>query len=389
MRIAFFTNAYKPITSGVVVHIEHLRKALQRQGHQVYVFAPEYHDYVDADEGIYRFKSMDLTQKVDFPVAVPYTAGAMEVLREFRPDLIHVHHPFVMGPAGARCAKKLDIPTLFTFHTDYQLYTDLIPFPELWVKTAANRLVRDFCNKMTCVVTPAESKRRQLLSIGVERPIHVIPNAVDAAAYARVDEEETEALRRQYYLRGQRVLLYVGRLSAEKNLPFLLEAYKLILRQDGHCRLLLVGGGPQEEELRDKVRQMGLTDRVTFTGNVEYDRLPAYYRLADAFLFASRNESCPLAVLEAMAAGLPIMALDAPWARDLLRHGENALLLPNDLQQYTEAVLELFAHPQVREQLRQGALATAPQYSVERIADRITAIYEAVRRTYEAQDRAE
>ncbi|HOV68702.1 MAG TPA: glycosyltransferase [Clostridia bacterium] len=376
MRVALFTNAYKPITNGVVTYIAGIKNALLKEGHKAYVFAPEFHNYEDDEDCIYRYKSVDLTTKVDFPVAIPYSIEAYEILKDFAPDIIHVHHPFVLGRVAYRYAKRLNVPIIFTFHTDYGIYSNFIPFPDAWVKTTCNLLIKDFANKVTCITVPSQAKADLLRSYGVQNRIEIIHNSVNIEAFDNVNARDICKIKEKYGLTGFKVLLYVGRIAHEKNIKFLLDSFERIYARDQSYKLLVVGDGPQLEELKECAGETNAGKHIIFTGSIENSELPAVYKSADIFVFASPNEGFPMVIMEAMAAKLPIVSVNAPWTTEVMTNGFNALMAPEDPERFCDTVINLLGDSQLYEQLQKNGIETANNYSLESVSKRLFSLYD-------------
>ncbi|NLG84642.1 MAG: glycosyltransferase family 4 protein [Firmicutes bacterium] len=379
MRIAIYTNAYKPIVSGVVNAIALLRQGFLARGHEVIVLAPDYYGYRDQEEGIYRFPAVDLTRKVRFPVAIPWSPRLSRVIRTFRPEVIHAHHPFVLGPLALRTARHLGVPLVYTFHTQYEQYAHYVPLPPRLVKWFTRHRIRRFVEAADAVTTPAVSIRDLLAGYGIRREILVLPNPIDLSRFART---EGPSVRRQLGLDEEELVLsFVGRLGIEKNLGFMLEAFALLreMAPELPLRLVLVGAGPEETRLRELGEELGLGDRLIFTGSVPYQTVPSYLAAADLFLMTSVTEVKPLVLLEAMAAGLPVVAVRAAGAMDTLTDGLDGLLVPLDRGAFAQAVLSLLRDEERRRAMGRAARATVERYALDRVAAEFLRLYEEAR----------
>ena len=208
MKIGIFTNCYRPLVNGVVGAVSLLRKGFREAGHDVYIFTPAYDDYIDDEEGIFRYPAVDLTTKVKYPVAVPFSPRIEQAIDRLQLDLVHSHHPFVLGPVARRVARKREIPVVYTFHTQYDQYTHYVPLPSGLVKWVAKRQVRRFAQSVDRVTTPAESARQILLDYGVTHPIHVIPNPTDLS---RLQAGDGRVIRERYRLGSAKLLINIGR----------------------------------------------------------------------------------------------------------------------------------------------------------------------------------
>ncbi len=375
MKIGIYTNCYRPLINGVVGAVSLLRKGFREAGHEVYIFTPSYEDFVDDEEGVFRYPAVDLTTKVKYPVAIPFSPRINRELQNLQLDIIHSHHPFVLGPLGLRTARVKRIPAVYTFHTQYDQYTHYVPLPSGLVRWTAKRQVRRFAAQVDGITTPAESARRILVEYGVTRPIQVIPNPTDLSKFAAGDGR---AIREQYGLGKERLLINIGRIAPEKNLGLLLESFRIMLEQapEASLRLMIVGAGPALPGLIQRAQQIGLGERVIFTGMVDPDVIPNYLAAADLFVMTSTSEVKPLSQLEALAAGVPIVAVAAAGANDTIQHDQNGLLVPEQAAPFAAAVVSLLANELKHHAFRKAALQTAAEYAYPRIAGAYLALFD-------------
>lgn len=377
MRIAVYTNAYKPVINGVVNAIALFRQGLMAQGHEVVIFAPDYYGYHDQETGIFRYPAVDLTRKVRFPVAVPWSPRLCRALKEFGPDIIHTHHPFVLGPLALRMARHLRVPLVFTFHTQYEQYAHYVPLNQNLVKRLTRRRIVQFAQAADVVTTPAESIRDLLHEYGVTKEIQILPNPIDLSGFTL---QEGETVRRQLGLSpGDLVLISVGRLGVEKNLAFMVEAFALMctLSPEMPLRLVLVGSGPEEARLREIGAKHGLGDRLILPGSVPYPAIPSYLAAADLFVMSSVSEVKPLVLLEAMAAGLPVVAVRASGAVDTVTDGREGVLTGMDREEFARAALDLLGDGGKRAEMSKRAVETVARYSLDKVSGQLLSIYEA------------
>ncbi len=374
MKIGVFTNCYLPLVNGVVGAITLLKKGITEQGHQVYIFAPGYDDYIDEDD-VFRYPAVDLTRKVKFPVAIPFSPRISSILRDINLDIIHSHHPFVLGPASVKVARRKRVPSIYTFHTQYDHYTHYVPLPKNLVKEFSKHKIRKHCDSVTQITTPADSARRILQGYGIKRSIEVIPNPMDLT---RFQNRDGGLIREKYRLHQEKLLINIGRVAPEKNLPLLLNIYQYILNHAHRntTRLMILGDGPDLPKLRQQAERMGIAENVIFTGLVNPSEIPEYLAAADLFVMTSFTEVKPLAQLESLAAGLPIVAISAPGADDTIVHGENGLLVSKEIPDFGEAVLGLLFDPDRLRRYRVAALKTAARYSHSKIAADYLNLYE-------------
>ena len=380
MRIGVFSNTYKPTVSGVVTSICLFRQGLQQRGHEVLIFAPASRGYEDYEEGIFRYPAIDLPETLNASLAVPLSLRISRILPSLGLDIIHSHHPVVMGRKALRVSRRLEVPLVFTCHSRYEDFSDYVPLGELsdpLVKKAIRHLVTDYVNDCDMAICPSRHVMQLLRGYGISRPMEVIPTPVELDVFGK---GHGDGVRQKHGLVPTNpVLVYVGRLALEKELQFLLRAFQLVLNGKPDCRLMLVGSGPEERLLRLLSVELGISEQVAFVGYVEHAQVPDYLAASDLFVFCSRSEVQPLCVLEALAAGLPIVAVRSPATEELLMPGMDAVLTERNERAFAFRVLSLLRDEDVRHELGHKARRTARRYSLGETAERLEQAYERLR----------
>lgn len=372
MRIGIFTDSYKPYISGVVMSIENSVRELQALGHEVYVFAPRYPDAAEDEPGVFRFRSFRSPSNNDYSVAIPISLRLRSVLRELDLDLIHVHSPFLLGRVGAAQARRLEIPLVFTYHTLYEQYVHYVPLNQEFTRRVTVQLTRYFCNLCDTVLTPTAAVKRLIEGYGVKSPIEVLPTGIDLQRFK--DGDRNWLKKRCGIQPGGRVLLFVGRLTKEKNLEFLLRAFKLVAGKF-NVYLVLVARGPEEDNLKRLAETLGIAERVVFTGQMVGDELVNCYYGADLFVFPSVTETQGLVVVEAMATGLPVVAVDAFGVSEMVDDRVDGILTHHDEEQFGRAVESLLTNEPLRQQMAEQAMIKAQSLSAPVITRRLEEIY--------------
>jgi len=370
MKIAFFSDSYRPYTSGVVISLETFKKELTALGHNIYLFVPSYPNYQEKEDNIFRFKAVPAPTNPDFTIALPLSWRAKSVIRRFQPDIIHVHSPFMLGQLGARYARQLNVPLVFTFHTLYEEYVHYVPLAPKITKKTTRYFCRNFCNKCDLIIVPTAEIGKYLKGLGVTTPVKKVPTGINMEDFT-VQSTNGSWLRKNYDIAAEeRLLLFVGRLGQEKNLTFLLQAYKEVQEEFPATRLVLVGGGPEEKNLKYLANQLGMASKVVFTGALPKEKVIECYYDADLFVFASVTETQGLVLPEAKAAGLPIIALSAYGAAEMVVDGEDGFLITPKLDREKETIAEFAAkiklvlgQDELRNILCKQAKINAAQYS--------------------------
>lgn len=381
MHIAFFSNTYKPVINGVVRSMATFREELSRQGHNVFVFAQNAPDYEDDEPFIFRYPAFELpVQQV--PFTIPVSGFVDRLLPSLKLDVIHAHHPILMGRAAARKAEELDLPLVFTHHTRYKEYSHYFALPQEFVKDVIERWIGDYMARCDHVIVPSGSVRDLLVeTYGIRGEVTVLPTGVNTTHFR---EGDGSRVRHERGWGDDKVLISVGRLALEKNWETMLEAMPAVLTRHPAARLVILGGGPDEKELREKAKELGISEHVEFVGMVPFESVPDYLHAADLFVFASITETQGLVTLEAMAAGLPVVAVDGTGTADVVRPGQDGLLTENSSATLAEGVLRLLNDDDMRRAFAESAASRAKDFSISRQAQSLLAIYEAAGEAHRA-----
>jgi 1,2-diacylglycerol 3-alpha-glucosyltransferase len=376
MRIGMMVDTYKPHISGVTNYISLNKRYLEQTGHEVFVFTFGDEDYPDEEPNVIRSPGVPLFDTGMY-INVRHGRKAYNLMRTM--DLIHVHHPFTSGALSISFCRPRGIPVVFTNHTRYDLYVQayLSGVADLVSGTFVQTYLPIFCRSCDLVISPSEGMRRVLVRMGVEVPIEVIPNGVDLNPFRQPAAPQERA--RFGFRPDDVILIYTGRLGPEKNLQFLLRSFAGTAQAYEHVGLVLVGEGPERDNLQDQVLQRGLKDRVHFTGMVPYSEMPCYLAMADAFVTASVTEVHPLSVIEAMAAGLPVLGIQSPGVGDTIEDGKTGFLSPEeDLAAFTARMMRLVIDHENRKVMASRAREAAENYAVEKTVQLVLKRYKEV-----------
>jgi len=378
MRIAFFTNCYKPLVNGVVTSISSLKEAYGRKGHEVYVFAPRVEGYIDQEKNVFRYRSINLTSKVKYPLPIPLSFKVKKVITEFNPDIVHIHHPFLLSSVAIMYGKKLGIPKILTIHTQYEQYAYYVsPVPERITHEAIKMIISNLADKTDCITTPSASMKELIKGYGIKNRIEVISNAIHLISFKEDDELKRTEIKKKYNLKeDDKIILFVGRVASEKSIDKIIKALAIIKKRNtGKEKLLIVGDGPAMDELKLLTRSLKVEEDVIFAGTVSYEEIQHYYKMAYVFTIASTTETFGIVTIEALASGVPVVAVKAPGAADILTDGLDGLLVDDDVEKIANALEKIIKEPELREKLSRGALKTSEKYSIDTISERMLNLY--------------
>ncbi len=379
MKIGFVTGAYLPAPGGVTTSVVNFSRQLRRLGQEVLIFCPEYpEEETVEEEGTYRIPSYYSPLLKDFRLTDPLQAARIFRAEFSDLDIVHIHLPTVMSTPARWIASYYDIPIFFTYHTNLERYIrHYVPgVPD----NVSQALARFYTSRETRngekIFVPSPDMENLLDSYNLIPPLEVLPTGINLEAY-RTDNEEVRTLREQFGIdREEKILLYVGRVGSEKNIGFLLDVFKEVHRDFSPVHLVIVGGGRGLGKVLARVSKMNASRTIHFTGYVENEEmLTQYYREADLFLFASLTETQGLVIAEALAAGTPVVAVDAPGVRDVLKEDKGGYLAPEDVPRFKEKVLTLLEDQELLRGKSREAREVARDFSARKMAEQLLESY--------------
>jgi len=382
LRILMTTDTYFPRISGVASSIESFRAGLVRQGHEIDILLPAYDGrkrYApdDDERALWRIPSWRI------PLYPEERFMKFRALRSRRRDmsnaaydLVHIQTPFIAHYHGVRLARHLRIPVVLSYHTYFEAYVDHY-YPKIpggLRRGSVRRLSRRQCHGVDGVVVPSQAMAEILWGYGVNQPVRVIPTGVKLEHFA---EGKGAEFRKQYGITGQRpILLYAGRIAPEKNIPLLFNALPYILEQMPDVLLMLAGDGPARPMLEALVEEQGLSNSVRFLGYLERkEALKDAYAAADLFVFPSQTETQGMVLIEALAAGLPVVGVPALGSADLLGLGKGTRSARNDPMDLASQCVALLRDYGLRARLAAEARQLAAEWSEDRMAQNLSQFY--------------
>lgn len=380
MKICMMTNTYLPHVGGVARSVHTFAEDYRKGGHETLVIAPTFPGTEDLDpeteRDVVRVPAVQRFNGSDFSVRLPLIGLLNSRLLQLEVDIVHSHHPFLLGDTALRFAADKQAPVIFTHHTLYEEYLHYVPFKGTPMRHFVIELSTHYANLCDAVVAPSESIAHLIRKRGVEAPVTVIPTGVDLDSFA---SGRRDRFRAAHGIRpDQLVVGTVGRLAEEKNLRYLCRAVGHFLEQAPEALFVAVGSGPLDQEMQAIFARMGVGDRILLPGKMTGPDLWDAYRAMDLFAFSSFSETQGLVLAEAMAARLPVVALEASGVREVVRDAVNGFLLPAKAgeEDFARKLIELRGDSDLRGQFAEAALATAADFSREACAARALALYE-------------
>lgn len=349
MKIALFTETYLPHVNGVVTHIKSLKEGLELLGHEVLVVTSDNNTkehYIK--DGVLYCPGIVAKKFYDYSVSLPYSNERLKILKEFNPDIIHVHNEFGIGLFGINASKKLRVPLVYTLHTMYDDYLYYV-FPKLLLKPAkyaADKYFKHFADSSAAITGPSQKVYNYLREIGVEKNISVIPNSVEIDIFnpEKFTQEQKVEFRKKLNISQEKMLVcFCGRLGKEKSVDVLIDFWHQTVKKDDNMHLLIIGDGPSHDELAEQVKRLEMTDRVTFAGKILHKDIPPYYATCDAYITASLSEMYSISMLEGMASGLPVISRYDPENASQIQVGINGFIYhdANEMYSYLKKIRDM------------------------------------------------
>ncbi|MBW6508580.1 MAG: glycosyltransferase [Desulfuromonadales bacterium] len=375
MNILIITNTFTPHVGGVARSVEAFVAEYRKRDHRVLVVAPDFPDMPQDEIDVVRINAIQHFNASDFSVALPIHPHLTKAIDDFNPDIVHSQHPFLLGLTALRLARHRGLPLVFTHHTLYEQYTHYVPGNSPRMKRFVIELATSYANLCDQVFAPSESICDLLGKRGVTAPITVVPTGVRLDSFA---SGEGAAFRKQLNIpQDAFVVGHLGRLAQEKNLAFLARAVADFVSRHPPTHFLVVGTGPSIDAIREIFTRSKLAQRLHFAGILQQQQLADALHAMDLFAFASTSETQGMVLTEAMAAGLPVVALDAPGVREVVKDKDNGRLLHDTSVAAFSAALQWVYErtTQQRRALQQSALATAYDFSMPISADTALTCY--------------
>lgn len=367
------TNTYSPHVGGVARSIEAFTREYRQRGHRVLVVAPMFEDVPENEHDVIRIPAIQNFNGSDFSVALPIPGILSSAMQKFEPDVIHSHHPFLIGSRALRIAHTHEIPLVFTHHTKYEEYTHYVPGDSQALKRFVIELSTNYANLCDQIFVPSESIAAIVRERGVKTPVSVVPTGVNLSRFEKADGLQ---FRKSMNIpKNAFVVGHLGRLAKEKNLEFLTHAVISFLKKHSEANnvcFLLVGEGAMKDTIHEIFADNNLSNQLYTVGILNSTEVANAYNAMDIFAFASKSETQGMVITEAMAGGAPVVAIDAPGVREVVHDRINGRLLQSENIDELAAALEWVKSKTIpeRQELIKQARATAVEFSMQRSADK-------------------
>jgi len=382
LKILIASETYPPDMNGAAIFTQRLGKELSKRGHNVLTIAPNYRykDEMEKDEsGLNIFRVKSLSAKPIHPYfritdMVGLRRKMKKKIKEFNPDIIHIQNHFLLGNTALKIAKSLNIPIIGTNHF---MPENLLQYlPSLIHKKARKLMWRHFKNvykKLDFITSPSFAAVKMVKDMGLANPMIVISNGVDLHKFKKHGKDKK--LMAKYNIKDfEPLLLFVGRMERDKNIDLLLRAVKIALKHV-KFKVLLVGHGKNDKDLVDMRNDLGLQERVIFTGRIDEDELERIYSLADIYLATGTAELQGIAVMEAMTTGLPVLAINAVALPELVFNGVNGYLFEKDEKDLAQKIITILKNKNLWPQMAQKSLKIIEKHDINKTIPQFEELY--------------
>lgn len=382
MRIGIFTDTYPPYINGVSTSIKMLEKALKEKGHQVYIVT------VNNKNMKYIYENDGKTIRIpgipigiyDYRLTGIYPIRVINKIKRWNLDVIHSHTEFGVGTFARIIAKQFGIPLVHTYHTMYEDYVHYIThgYFDKSSKKLVEYFTKFYCDKTTSELIVPSKKTYNLFKekYKCDKNIYIVPTGMDVENFdvSKLKQSKIEELKNKYKLNNSFVVLYVGRLAEEKNIEFIINNQHTLLKKYPNLKLLIVGNGPDMEKYQKLCKKNKILESTIFTGAIPRDEMPYYYALGNVFVTASTTETQGLTVIEAMAASLPVVAINDESFTNTVVDGLNGYLFTKK-SEYIKKVGNLIENKDIYDKMKIQAKITSNDHSLKYYAEKILDVY--------------
>ena len=400
MNIAFFTDAYYPRINGVAVSVRSYATKLAEMGHSVCIVCCNYGDEEDKKDKkkkrsfleddklhpnlkIYRISSINVfVSKEDKSAKLSAWHDVKHTMDAFKPDIVHINSEFMVGYFGLIYSRHRNIASVYTFHTLWEDYVDgYIKFMPVYpAKKIAKEFIKFYLKRANILIAPTVNIANVIKSYGIERDAKILPTGIPQALDVKKLNVRPLFFNQLHTLlprvQKKHVLLYVGRVVKEKNLDFLFPVLAEVKKTFKDTVLVFVGGGPELDNLKEKAKKTGYARDIVFAGYRSREELAYFYSVTDVFVFPSKTETQGLVTLEAMMAGVPVVAIGERGTLDVMKGDNGGFMVKEDVNEFSQRVLELLKDKELYAEKSNEAKKWASQWSLDTLTEKLVTYYE-------------
>lgn len=384
MKIAIFSDTYAPDINGVATSTKILRDQLIKHGHDVLVVTselPSDSEYFDNPEDkILRVPGLEIQALYGYRACNIYSFKGMREIKNMGIEVIHVQTEFGIGIFGRIVGEALDIPVVYTYHTmwaDYSHYVNPVNSEAIdgLIKKAITRISKFYGDKSAELIVPSLKTKEALEKYGINKKMHIIPTGLDLEKFDPKNKnmQLINQIKKEYGIDNQFIITFLGRIAKEKSIDVLIDAMKEIVKTNTNVLCLIVGGGPQLDELKELVKNDHINKYIIFTGPKPSDEVPSYYHLSNVFVSASVTETQGLTYIEAMASGIPAVARYDQNLEDVIKDGVNGYFF-NNTSELVSILLNMIHNDYSK--ISQQAYLSAMNFSSEIFYEKVLEVYQ-------------
>jgi glycosyltransferase involved in cell wall biosynthesis len=363
MNILFVTATYLPTVNGVSYHVKLLKQELEKRGHKVHVLAPNFPGYKDTEINIIRYFSIPNPYIKNYPIGLPLVS--LDKIKRLHPDIIHTHHPLIVGKFASNLSEKINVPLIFTAHTQYEQYLNYY-FPRGYQITS-KILIKDLislskkCYKIIC---PSPDTEKRLNSHEIKNT-QIIFNGINTNFFTPAKELFSD----------YPILTYTGRLGKEKNPLLLIKIASELKKISPNFRMIIIGKGLLVTKLSELIIKSKLENNVSLVGEINQELLPSIYKTVNIFITPSTSEVMPLSVLEAESSGLPVFALKKSGLECIVENNKSGYLLDPNPKTISKTIKELVKNRKKLKRFSKRSREISEKYSLEHCAKSVEQLY--------------
>jgi 1,2-diacylglycerol 3-alpha-glucosyltransferase len=376
MRVLITTDTFLPMINGVTTSINNLYKELKNSGHEVKILTLSETGKEKVVGDIYYLRSISIKIYPDARIKVPFHNKLINEIIEWEPEVVHSQTEFSTMLAAKYVSSKLNIPHIHTYHTMYEDYLGYLPGGKIISKNTAGKAIKMLLKSVDAIIAPTEKTKNVLLSYGLHKDMYIIPTGIDLKKFQKhiTLDEKKKIISKLGLNYGDKIITYVGRTAKEKNIDEIIIFFKDISNEIANAHLLIVGAGPELQNLKDLVKKKGLENRIHFAGMVNPEEIYKYYKISEIFVTASNSETQGLTYIEALSSGCPIVCKWDKCLEDLIDQGKNGFAYKKQWE-FSHYVVEILKNNSLRENMSREAIIKAEEYSSKQFEERVLKTY--------------
>ncbi|NLB48700.1 MAG: glycosyltransferase family 4 protein [Erysipelotrichia bacterium] len=390
MRIAIFTDAYPPFVNGVSTSSFNLANCLKANGHEVLVVAPRFTDgKLELIDNVLYVPGFYLKNLYGYRMTNIFAYKPLKIIKKFMPEVIHNQTDFTIGFLARRCAKKLKLPIVYTYHTSYEDYTYYVTrgLMDRFAKRFVRLYSKDLAKRMTEFITPSVKTKEYMRSVGSDAYINIIPTGIDFSIFKKeqIDQVKMAEFKKEHRIYpNTKVFLLVGRLAREKSMDVSLKCFAMYHQKypEVDKKMLILGDGPDKGELKLLIEDLNIRHLVTFLGQVNSLEVPFYYHLVDIYTSASITETQGLTFMEAMAAGKIVLARFDSNLTGTIINGKTGFFFTDESSFVTQVEKIFTMTDEQKEEIINEAYRTVDTYSIDKFYKNILRVYKRAIRNF-------